>query len=109
MALGQLIDNAAKYASPASPITLRAQCVNSDLLFSVTNEGSYIAPEERWRIFERFYRSPQVQYQAPGTGIGLSVTKKIIEAHEGRVWAESLPDAVTTFYLALPQKQLWEV
>jgi two-component system sensor histidine kinase KdpD len=102
MALFQLLDNASKYASPKSPITFRIALTDTEVVFSVQNEGSFIAPEERLRIFQRFYRAPGSQYKASGTGIGLSVTKRIVEAHRGRVWVESDPETTTTFYLALP-------
>jgi two-component system, OmpR family, sensor histidine kinase KdpD len=103
MALLQLIDNASKYASPRSPITLRVTSTDTEVVFNVQNEGSFIAPEERSRIFQRFYRSPGSQHKAPGTGIGLSVTKRIAEAHTGRVWVECDSDASTTFSFALPR------
>jgi two-component system sensor histidine kinase KdpD len=102
MALLQMLDNAAKYARPASPITLRVISTDTEVVLSVRNEGSFIAPEERLRIFERFYRAPGSQHKAPGTGIGLSVTKRIAEAHCGRVWVESDPEKSTTFFFALP-------
>jgi two-component system sensor histidine kinase KdpD len=103
MALLQLLDNASKYASPKSPITLRVITTASEVLFSVQNEGSFVAPEEKLRIFQRFYRSPGTQHMAPGTGIGLSVAKRIAEAHTGRVWAESDSETSTTFFFALPR------
>jgi two-component system, OmpR family, sensor histidine kinase KdpD len=103
MALLQLLDNASKYASPGSPITLRVTSADSEVVFNVQNEGSFIAPEERLRIFQRFYRSPGSQHKAPGTGIGLSVAKRIAEAHTGRVWVESDSEASTTFFFALPR------
>ena len=102
MALVQLLDNASKYASPGSPVTLRAKSTDSEVVFSVQNQGSSVAPEERLRIFQRFYRSPGTQHKASGTGIGLSVTKRIVEAHAGRVWVESDSEATTTFFLTLP-------
>jgi two-component system, OmpR family, sensor histidine kinase KdpD len=102
MALLQLLDNASKYGSPGSPITLRVTSTDSEVVFNVQNEGSFVAPEERLRIFQRFYRSPGSQHKAPGTGIGLSVTKRIAEAHTGRVWVESDSEASTTFFFALP-------
>jgi two-component system, OmpR family, sensor histidine kinase KdpD len=105
MALFQLLDNASKYARPASPITLRIESTDVEIVFSVHNEGSYIAPQERLRIFERFYRSPEAQFKASGTGIGLSVTKRIADAHRGRVWVESGPATDTTFFLTLPRIQ----
>jgi two-component system sensor histidine kinase KdpD len=103
MALLQLLDNASKYASPRSTITLRVTSTDTEVVFNVQNEGSFIAPEERLRIFQRFYRSPGSQHKAPGTGIGLSVAKRIADAHTGRVWAESDAEANTTFFFALPR------
>jgi two-component system sensor histidine kinase KdpD len=105
MALSQMLDNASKYGSPGSPITLRVTSNDTEIVFNVQNEGSFITPEERLRIFQRFYRSPGSQHKAPGTGIGLSVTKRIAEAHAGRVWVESDSIASTTFFFALPYKQ----
>jgi two-component system sensor histidine kinase KdpD len=102
MALLQMLDNASKYSSPAAPITLRVMSTDTEVVFSVQNEGSFIPPEERLRIFQRFYRSPGSQHKASGTGIGLSVAKRIAEAHRGRVWVESDPEAGTTFFFALP-------
>jgi two-component system, OmpR family, sensor histidine kinase KdpD len=103
MALLQFLDNASKYASPRSPVTLRVTTTDTEVVFSVQNEGSFIAPEERLRIFQRFYRSPGTQHKAPGTGIGLSVAKRIAEAHTGRVWAESDSKTSTSFFFALPR------
>lgn len=103
MALLQLIDNASKYASPRSPITLRVTSTDTEIVFNVQNDGSFIAPEERSRIFQRFYRSPGSQHKAPGTGIGLSVTRRIAEAHTGRVWVECDSETSTTFSFALPR------
>jgi two-component system sensor histidine kinase KdpD len=60
---------------------------------------------ERERIFERFYRSPETRDCAPGTGIGLTVSRQIAEAHGGRIWVESDLNAGTTFYLGLPGKR----
>jgi two-component system, OmpR family, sensor histidine kinase KdpD len=102
MALLLMLDNASKYSSPASPITLRVQSTDTEAVFHVQNEGSFIPPEERLRIFQRFYRSPGSQHRAPGTGIGLSVAKRVAEAHRGRVWVESDPETGTTFFFTLP-------
>ena len=102
MALLQLLDNASKYSSPASSITLGVMSTDTEVVFSVQNEGSFIPPQERSRIFQRFYRSPGSQHRASGTGIGLSVAKRIAEAHRGRVWVESDPETGTTFFFALP-------
>jgi two-component system, OmpR family, sensor histidine kinase KdpD len=102
LALSQFIDNASKYAEPATPISLRVEFTDCESVFSVHNFGSYISPEERIKIFQRFYRTPESRYRAPGTGIGLTVAKQIVEAHHGRVWLESDPQTGTTFYFGLP-------
>jgi two-component system sensor histidine kinase KdpD len=102
MSLMQMLDNASKYARPSSPITLRVAASATDVVFSVQNEGSFVPDGDRLRIFERFYRSPGSQHKASGTGIGLSVTKRIAEAHHGRVWVECYLEDSTTFFFALP-------
>src|ERR1700728_2781781 len=102
MAVLQVLDNASKYSSPASPITIRVKSTDTEVVMSVQNEGSYIPPEERLRIFQRFYRSPGSQHKASGTGIGLSVVKRIAEAHRGRVWVESDPETGTAMFFSLP-------
>ena len=102
LALSQFIDNASKYAEPASRIRLQVAVTDSETVFSIHNFGSYIPLEERTKIFRRFYRTPESRYRASGTGIGLTVAKQIAEAHRGHVWLESDLHAGTTFYLGLP-------
>jgi two-component system, OmpR family, sensor histidine kinase KdpD len=72
------------------------------LLISIQNEGSYIPLEERDRSFQCFYRSPGSDRRASGTGIGLSVVKRITEAHQGRAWVTSDRLTGTTFFITLP-------
>ena len=103
MAILQFFDNAAKYGSPGSSITVGVHEEEAEALISVQNQGSFIAPEEKDRIFQRFYRSPGSDHRASGTGIGLSVVKRITEAHRGRVWVNSEQHSGTTFFLALPR------
>jgi two-component system sensor histidine kinase KdpD len=103
MALSQLFDNAAKYGSPGSAITVEVQEEQAEVLISVRNEGSFIPPEERENVFKRFYRSPGSNRKAPGTGIGLSVVKQVTEAHQGRAWVNSDLHTGTTVFLTLPR------
>jgi two-component system sensor histidine kinase KdpD len=103
MALFQLLDNAAKYGSPDSSITIDVQEEPAETLISIKNEGSFIPPHEREKIFKRFYRSPGSDRRASGTGIGLSVVKRITEAHQGRAWVNSGEHTGTTFFLTLPR------
>jgi two-component system sensor histidine kinase KdpD len=103
MALLQLLDNAAKYSRPGSAIVVGVQEEPAEMLISVRNEGSFIPPEERDKVFQRFYRSPGSEHRAAGTGIGLSVVRRITEAHQGRTWVTSDPENGTTFVLTLPR------
>ena len=102
MILAQYIDNARKYSTAGTPITIAAQASHAEVLISVHNFGSTIRIEDRERVFERFYRSPESQDAAPGTGIGLSVVRKAAEAHHGHVWVISDDKEGTTFFLSLP-------
>jgi two-component system, OmpR family, sensor histidine kinase KdpD len=102
MILAQYVDNARKYSKPGTPIEIAAEESFTEVLISVHNTGSTIRMEDRERIFERFYRTPDSRDMVPGTGIGLSVVRKAAEAHQGHVWVISDENEGTTFYLSLP-------
>jgi two-component system sensor histidine kinase KdpD len=102
MILTQFIDNARKYSTAGTPIAIAARASQTEFLISVHNFGPTIRIEDRERIFERFYRSPDLKDVVPGTGIGLSVVRKAAEAHHGHVWVISDDKEGTTFYLSLP-------
>ena len=101
-ALEQFVDNAAKYSTPGSPLSIGAEENLGEIVITIHNEGSPIPPADRDRIFERFYRTAESRHRAPGTGLGLSIAKKAAEAHGGRTWVVSEENAGTTFYIALP-------
>jgi len=100
--LTQYVDNARKYSTPNTPIEIRARRSHTEVLISVHNFGSTIRIEDRERIFDRFYRVPDMKDSVPGTGIGLSVVKKAAEAHHGHVWVISNEKEGTTFFLSFP-------
>ena len=100
--LVQLIDNAVKYSTPHSAISLSGEQCGEEVVLSVHNLGTVLPPADLERIFERFYRAAGSALHVTGTGLGLSITRKIVAAHEGRVWATSDADKGTTFLLALP-------
>ena len=102
MVLSQYVDNARKYSKAGTPIEVAARASHSEVLISVHNFGPTIRIEDRDRIFERFYRSPELKDSVPGTGIGLSVVRKAAEAHRGHVWVISDDHSGTTFSLSLP-------
>jgi two-component system sensor histidine kinase KdpD len=102
-ALEQFIDNASKYSTPGSPVTVTAEENLGEIVIAVHNEGPPIQPADRERIFERFYRAEESRHRAPGTGLGLSIAKKAAEAHGGRTWVVSEEPTGTTFFFALPR------
>jgi two-component system sensor histidine kinase KdpD len=104
MILAQYIENARKYSAPGTSIEIRAHESRAEVLVSVHNFGSTIRIEDRERIFERFYRSPDTKDAVPGTGIGLSVVRKAAEAHHAHVWVISDDTEGTTFFLSLPEQ-----
>lgn len=100
-----LVSNAVKYRSESRPlITVSAQKQDDEWLFSVTDNGIGIEQKYSDRIFELFQRIHRGPGQ-PGTGIGLSICKKVVENHGGRIWVESMPGAGSTFYFTLPAKE----
>jgi two-component system, OmpR family, sensor histidine kinase KdpD len=102
MALVQILDNAAKYGTQDSLVLISANRSGSNAVFRIHNQGSYIPPTERNILFTRFYRSPSVEHRAPGTGLGLSVAKKAVEAHGGEISIESEVQTGTTFVITIP-------
>jgi two-component system sensor histidine kinase KdpD len=100
--LSELLNNAVKYSTVGSLITIALSENPDELILSVQNYGSVIRMEDRDRIFERFYRGLDHRHAAPGTGVGLSVARRVTEAHGGHIWVTSSADSGTTFHLSLP-------
>ncbi len=101
LAMKQLIDNALKYSSPGAVVTIDLRQAEAAAIIEVTDHGAGIAPNERARIFDRFWRSPSVKTRMPGSGLGLSIAHAIARAHNGDLTVESRPGE-TTFRLSLP-------
>jgi two-component system phosphate regulon sensor histidine kinase PhoR len=87
--LVNLIHNAVKFTRPGGEVTLSAEPIDDDVRFAVRDTGVGIPAEEVSRIFERFYRVDKSR-SGSGTGLGLSIAKHIVEAHQGKIWAERL-------------------
>ena len=101
--LDNLIDNATKYSPPGTEITISAVPSGEELLVSVTDHGPGIPPEELGNIFDRMYRIEQRVYSgADGMGLGLYICQRLVEAHGGRIWAESVLGQGTTIKFTLP-------
>lgn len=102
MLLTQYIDNACKYSIFGTTITIRVVHANKEAIFSVHSYGPVIPMADRERIFDRYYRSSTYSNRAPGTGIGLSVAKRVALIHGGYVWVTSDEIEGTTFFAAIP-------
>ena len=94
--------NAVKYCRSGDSVTVAVGCEENHLTVSVADTGPGIPEEALPRVFERFYRVPDVEDQAPGTGLGLTITRQIIEAHGGRIAVSSVMGQGTTFTFTLP-------
>jgi PAS domain S-box-containing protein len=103
--LGQILDNllsnALKYSPEEREVTIRVTSAGDEACVSVIDQGAGIAPEALPHLFERFYRAEQ-RGSAPGLGLGLYITRMLVEAHGGRVWVESAPATGSTFTVAVP-------
>ena len=98
-----LIHNAVKFTRPGGEVVLIAESIPGGVRFGVRDTGVGIPAEEVSRIFERFYRVDKSR-TGRGTGLGLSIAKHIVEAHKGRIWAESTEGQGSTFYFTIPSE-----
>jgi signal transduction histidine kinase len=102
--LTNLLTNAAKYGENGTPIDVTVDHTDSEVVIAVTNRGPGIAPEDLPNLFQRFKRAERTHRKGvESIGLGLYITKGLVESHGGRIWAESIPGAETTFTLTLPQ------
>lgn len=99
--LVNLIDNAAKYSPERSPIEIDARQENGEVAVSVRDSGIGIPPEQLPRVFDRFMRAAGARSTA-GMGLGLSICKGFVEAHGGRIQAQTRPGGGTIVTFTLP-------
>jgi PAS domain S-box-containing protein len=97
-----LLSNASKYSPKNTEITLTAKKENSTLLIGIQDQGIGIGLEDQKRLFKPYHRVEQDRQSFPGIGLGLAVSKQIIEAHHGKIWIESAPDMGSFFKITLP-------
>lgn len=101
-ALSNLVGNAIRFTPEGGKVTVAAKREDGSVRFSVVDNGPGIAPEDIPRIFERF-RGSEEDGGATGTGLGLYLAKGIVEAHGGRIWAESVKGEGARFHFTIPR------
>jgi two-component system phosphate regulon sensor histidine kinase PhoR len=101
--LDNLLDNAAKFSPPGSPIEVEGALDNQEFRLLIRDYGPGISPEHWPRVFERFYKvDPARSRGTTGSGLGLSITKHLVIAQGGRVWTEAARDGGQRFCLSIP-------
>ncbi len=97
-----IIGNAIKFSKQEGKISVKVNCNGRKFFIKISDTGIGIKEEDIPRIFDKFFRSPQVDCLIPGTGIGLAISRQIVEAHHGSIKVDSVPGVGTTFTIALP-------
>jgi two-component system phosphate regulon sensor histidine kinase PhoR len=101
--LQNLLDNAIQYTPAGGHIHVTAEAKGREAVITVSDTGIGIPTSDRERIFERFYRVDAARSrEAGGTGLGLSIAKHIVEAHNGRLWVESVIGEGSKFFFSIP-------
>ena len=98
-----LLDNALKYSAPNSMVSVDLLRTGKNCLLSVVSPGEAISREDLKNIFKRFYRADKARAMNGSYGLGLSIAESIVEAHKGKIWAES-ENGYNTFFVQLPTK-----
>jgi signal transduction histidine kinase len=97
-----LLSNAVKFTPSGGKVEVSSAQQNGEVLVSVADTGPGIAPEDRKRVFEEFQQTELGAEEREGTGLGLALSKKLVELHGGRIWVESEPGKGSTFTFTLP-------
>lgn len=104
--LTNLLENALRYTPPASPIDIRVQSIQGEVMIGVADRGPGIPVSEYERVFDKFYRVLGTRRYAgnptDGSGLGLAVCKGIVEAHRGTIWTEAREGGGAIFFVTLP-------
>ena len=95
-----LLDNALKYSAPGGMVSVDVVSTGRSCVLSVASPGEEISKEERKKIFKRFYRADKARSMNGSYGLGLSIAESIVEAHKGKIWAES-GNGYNTFFVQL--------
>ena len=96
-----LVGNAIKYSNDHGEVTVFMRAEDEQIIMQVTDNGPGIPAKDQAHIFDKFYRASNVSSKS-GSGLGLAIVKSIVEAHQGRVWVDSIVGKGTTFFVVLP-------
>jgi signal transduction histidine kinase len=99
-----LLSNAVKFTPPGGAVDVSAAQVNGEVRVSVADTGPGLAPEDHERIFEEFQQAEAGVEQREGTGLGLALSKRLVELHGGRIWVDSELGKGSTFVFTLPAR-----
>jgi two-component system phosphate regulon sensor histidine kinase PhoR len=96
-----LLHNAIKFTPEGGQVAVNVSLQAREILFAISDVGIGIAADDLPRIFERFYKVDRSRATS-GTGLGLAIARHLVEAHGGRIWAESEVGKGSTFYFTIP-------
>jgi len=107
--IDNIMNNAIKYSPDGGVITVRLVQKQNQVILSIADQGLGIPRKDLNKIFDRFFRVDKARSRAQGgTGLGLAISKEIIEAHHGKIWADSSEGKGSTFYISLPYEPMSE-
>lgn len=107
--IDNIMNNAIKYSPDGGVITVRLTHSQGHVILSISDQGLGIPRKDLGKIFDRFYRVDKARSRAQGgTGLGLAIAKEIVEAHHGRIWADSSEGKGSTFYISLHYETMTE-
>jgi PAS domain S-box-containing protein len=102
--ISNLLSNAVKYSPEGGTVTISGQVRPEEVILCVQDQGPGIDPQDRPRIFDRFYRAADAVKKTKGAGLGLYLAKAVVEAHGGRIWIDDTVERGTRICIALPRK-----
>lgn len=100
--LTNLFENAVRYTPADKPIDISISAQSDQITVTIADRGPGISPQDRERIFDKFYRVQSGRYHATGSGLGLAVCKGLVEAHDGHIWADERAGGGSVFTITLP-------
>lgn len=107
--IDNIMNNALKYSPDGGTITCRLMETHNSVVLSVTDEGMGIPRKDLQHIFERFYRVDKARARSMGgTGLGLAISREVLMLHGGRIWATSVENKGSTFFVSLPYESFEE-